>query len=310
MTPRRILVIGEAIADFLPDPDDPGRYACVLGGSGFNTALALARLSQRPAFAWSLSRDALGERFAAALASEGVDASLVARVDAPTPVAIVQPQAASHGAMFALHLAGSAHEGATPPAALPEGVGHVHAASFAATAGAAADVALALMRAAPTSSYDPNIRAACLPPHGEALALIEARVAAATLAKASEEDLGWLYPGLAPHEALQRWLALGPRIAVVTRGARGAMAMTADLMAEQRAPAIAVADTVGAGDAFTAGFLAAMAEDGALGRPDFALDGGRLDCWLAFAVRAASLTCTRPGCDPPSREDLRHDRMS
>lgn len=301
----RILVIGEAIADFLPDSPDGARYVCALGGSGFNTALALARIGQPPAFAWALSRDDLGQRFAATLAGEGVDLTCLTLSDAPTPVAIVQPLGASHGGMFALHLAGTAHEAADLPAVLPAGVGHVHAASFAATVGPGGDAGLALMRAAASASYDPNIRAACLPPHPEALARVEARVADATVAKASEDDLGWLYPGLAPHEALQRWLMLGARVAVVTRGAKGALALSGEIVAEQAAPAIVVADTVGAGDTFTAGFLAAMAEDDALGRREIAADAAMLRRWLSLGVAAASFTCARPGCDPPRREQLR-----
>ncbi len=160
------------------------------------------------------------------------------------------------------------------------------------------------MRAPPVRELRPEHPRRCLPPHGAALALVEERVGAATVAKASEEDLAWLYPGLAPHEALERWLLLGARIVVVTRGARGALAMAAGAMAERPAPPVAVADTVGAGDTFTAGFLAAMAEDGALGRRGIAPDGAALGRWLALGVAAASFTCARRGCDLPRRRDL------
>ncbi len=103
--------------------------------------------------------------------------------------------------MFALHLAGTAHDAPPDLAGLvDDGAAHLHVASFAGTVGAAAEPCLALLRAfrqRRTSSYDPNIRASCLPPQPEAVALVEARVGAASIAKASEEDLGWLYPGLA-----------------------------------------------------------------------------------------------------------------
>ncbi len=307
----RILVIGEAIADFLPTDDEPSRFACVLGGSGFNTALALARLGASPDYAGTLSTDALGKRFHRALAAEGVGMGTLTRSDAPTPVAIVSPQGASHGAMFALHLAGTAHEGpAALPERLPPGVVHVHAASFAATVGAAAHASLALLRegrALASSSYDPNIRAACLPPRAEAVPLIEARVAASTIAKASVEDMAWLYPGLAPQEALERWSALGCPMPIVTRGERGALALGRQGFVEAPSPRVEVADTVGAGDTFTAALLAAMGRDGALGpasRADSAFTPERLSRWLGFACRAAAFTCARPGCDPPRLAEL------
>lgn len=304
----QILVIGEAIADFLPRDRDGRVFDCVLGGSGFNTTLALARLDLDPRYVATLSTDGLGQRFRAALGAERADLSGLASSDRPTPVAIVNPAGTSHGAMFALHLTGTAHEHAgNMPSRMPPGVTHVHAASFAATVGAAASASLALLadaKASATSSYDPNIRAACLPPHGEALALIEARVAASTIAKASQEDLSWLYPGLAPDQALERWLALGARIAIVTRGERGSVALTAQGFVEAAGKRAAVVDTVGAGDTFTAAFLAAMARDGALGRPDHVAPAEQLSRWLGFANRAAAITCTRPGCDPPRQAEL------
>lgn len=304
----KVAVIGEAIADFLPRDPSAALFDCALGGSGFNTALALARLGVPVGFAWTLSRDALGQRFRQALEKEGVDLAHLAASDAPTPVAIVQPAAASHGAMFALHLTGTAHEQPPDLAGLAaSGARHLHAASFAATAGEAAGPALALLgafKARGGSSYDPNIRASCLPPRPQAVALVESRVAASVIAKASEEDLAWLYPGLAPHEALLRWLALGATVAIATRGAAGALAMTANALAEVRAPRVALADAVGAGDTFTAGFLAAMDEEGALGEPGPAPDEAALRRRLDLAVRAASLTCARPGCDPPRRAEL------
>lgn len=304
----RVLVIGEAIADFLPQDAQARRFECVLGGSGFNTSLALARLGVPCAYAWALSTDALGRRFETALREEGVDLAHLVRREAPSAVAIVQPAFESHGAMFALHLAGTAHEAPPDPAMLAGlAASHLHVASFAGTVGPASAGALALLgeyaRRA-TSSFDPNIRASCLPPHAEAVALVEARVAAATLAKASEEDLGWLYPGLAPDQALARWLLLGARIAVCTRGGRGAVAMTARTMAEAVAPSVTVVDAVGAGDVFTAAFLAAMADSGVLGRPDLEPDAETLRAWLVFACRAATANCARPGCDPPRRAEL------
>ena len=303
-----VLVIGEAIADFLPTDEEARGFQCVLGGSGYNTALALARLGLRPSYAWSLSNDVLGQRFSKAAAAEGIDVSRGRISDRPTPVAIVRPSAASHGAMFALHLAGTAHEDVPDlPSGLPVGISHVHAASFAVTAGAAAMPCLALMqdaKAQATSSYDPNIRASCLPPHAEAMVLIEERVAASTMAKASVEDFGWMYPHLAPHEAMQRWLALGCSIAVMTRGAKGAVAMTMVQTVEVPAPLTSIVDTVGAGDTFTAGFLAGMARDGRLGVPDHVASSDELTTWLAFAARAASISCARPGCDPPRLAEL------
>jgi fructokinase len=303
-----VLVVGEVIADFLPLDGEPRRFDCALGGSGFNTALALARLEVEARFAWSFSRDQLGVRFQRMLAGEGVDLSLSRITDAPTALAVVEPSGASHGAMFALHLAGTAHEEPPVlPARLPDGMDHLHVASFAVTAGAAAADSLSLMRAARGSgsvSYDPNIRASCLPPHAESLALVEARVAASTIAKASIEDLGWLYPALQPHEALERWRMLGADICIATRGPQGALALGADGTVEVPTPKVDVIDTVGAGDTFNAGLIASLRRQGRLGPMARRIDRAELAAALAFAARAAAVTCARPGCDPPRLAEL------
>jgi fructokinase len=69
---------------------------------------------------------------------------------------------------------------------------------------------------------------------------------------------------------------------------------------------VPVVDTVGAGDAFSAGLLAALAEREVTSRA--ALDGLYIDdlvATLRFAAAVAALTCTRAGADPPRREEVR-----
>lgn len=71
---------------------------------------------------------------------------------------------------------------------------------------------------------------------------------------------------------------------------------------------VVVSDTVGAGDTLTAGLLAGLADAGAYGpRTDgrlAALPDDRLATLLARACRAAAITCSRPGADPPTSAEL------
>ena len=70
-------------------------------------------------------------------------------------------------------------------------------------------------------SFDPNVRPALAGPRARAVDRVEQFVAASHVVKASDEDLGWLYPDLDPADALRRWATLGPALAVLTRGADG-----------------------------------------------------------------------------------------
>ena len=65
-----------------------------------------------------------------------------------------------------------------------------------------------------------------------------------------------------------------------------------------------VVDTVGAGDAFSSGLLGALAERGALGRGKAGLAGVDLPAVLDRAILVASLTCARPGADPPTLAEV------
>ena len=68
---------------------------------------------------------------------------------------------------------------------------------------------------------------------------------------------------------------------------------------------VKVADTVGAGDTFTAGLLAALSNAGLLDKKSIAaISADDLEKALGFAARAAAVTVSRPGADPPWASEL------
>lgn len=305
MTEPAVLVFGEALADLVPRDATSTVYDAVLGGSGFNTALALARFGARAGYCATLSSDAIGARFRDRLAGEGVDMRFCATSAAPTPLAVIAPMSHDGQAHYHFHIAATALD-APPP--LPEGLqgfAHLHLTSFAATTGAAGDTALALagrMRATGASvSYDVNIRPAALPPRDEAMRLVERRIAHCDLVKASREDLDWLFPGRAPEELAARWRSGGARLVIVTDGADGATCHGEQGAVPVPGRPVAVVDTIGAGDTFIAGMLAMLAARRRLGPGLTALARAELEAALEFAAGVAAETCTRPGCDPPHR---------
>jgi len=137
---------------------------------------------------------------------------------------------------------------------------------------------------------------------------IERLIGLADVVKASDEDLGWLYPDATVAESMQRWLALGPGLVVVTRGADGADALAAGGAVHVPAAATTVVDTIGAGDSFMAGLIAALGDRAVLGGAERArlrsLSRSDIAEVVGFAVRCAAITVSRPGADPPTREEL------
>ncbi len=173
MTPRPVLVFGEALADLAPEPGEDERYLALLGGSGFNTALALARCGAPTAFCATLSEDLIGRRFRQRLLREGISTEWVGATALPTPLAVVEPIAADGVARYRFHLADTALALAPPLPDDPAAFAHLHLTSFGATiseAGAAALRLMAAMRAQRiTISYDLNIRPPAYPDRDAAL---------------------------------------------------------------------------------------------------------------------------------------------
>jgi fructokinase len=303
-----ILISGEALVDLIPDRTRENAYDAVLGGSPYNVAIGLGRLSAPTAFVSRLSQDPNGQSLAAALAAEGVDLSYVATDARPTPLAFVMRGTAQTGSRYSFYLDATAFDAKWPfPPTWPKGATHLHVGSIAAVearhSGGVIE-ALQMARSFATTSYDPNIRPMVTPDRASVLGQVERQAALASVVKASDEDLEWLYPGRDPEESISNWARLGPLFTVVTRGAKGAVAFLKGERLAAPAPKVDIVDTVGAGDSFMSALLAAMHSDGALGVGAAAPSSAGLAKWLEFAANASAITCGRKGSDPPTRHDV------
>ena len=130
----------------------------------------------------------------------------------------------------------------------------------------------------------------------------------ADVVHASDEDIAWLYPDRPLLESLQAWQQMGPAFVVMTRGAEDIVAVTAHGVVERPIVPVDVADTVGAGDSFTAALLAALDDRSLLGAANrgrlHAMDPADVESVLIYASRASAITASRPGADPPTRAEL------
>jgi fructokinase len=155
-------------------------------------------------------------------------------------------------------------------------------------------------------SFDPNVRPGLtgdLSVYRERLSSV---IRSAHIVKASTEDVEAVYPGTAPPSVAEQWLSLGVPLVVITEGPDGATAYHQNgAHAHCSPPPINLADTIGAGDAFTSALLAYFSEHGLLSRAAIAaLDQAELRSSLAQAVAASAFTCSRLGADPPSVLEL------
>lgn len=299
-----IVVAGEALIDLVPQ----GRGALAdlkpaLGGGPYNTAVALGRLGSPTAFCSRTSDDAFGDALLDGLRRAEVDVSGVQRGPEPTTLAVATLDAGGSAA-YSFYVDGTADRLFTVPAALPVGTRAVSFGTCSLVLEPGASAYEELLRAAAEqglfTALDPNVRAGLIPDADAYRARFKSWLPSVTLLKLSAEDAAWL--GGTPHE----WLASGPSAVVVTRGGDGLTAYTQD-GGEYSVPGekVAVVDTIGAGDTVNAALLHGLCAQDALSAEALATLG--TEGWtrlLRFAARAAAITCSRAGAEPPYAAEL------
>jgi fructokinase len=307
-----IAVVGEAVADAILEeaPGNPGAlFLSVLPGGGpVNTAVALSRLGTPTRYLGRLGRGPIGHLLRQHLAGSGVDLS--ASVDAhQLPTLAITSVGPNGQAAYDFYLNGTADWQWTAgelAAREPRGSVAVHAASLALTQPPGADVIedlLVRLRAHMTVSIDPNVRTSVVPARFYRDAIWR-WAALADVFRASQDDLDVAMPGVPVDAACERLHEAGAPLVVVTAGADGARASLRGQTVAVPATDITLVDTVGAGDAFTAGLLHALNGISALGGRMESLDTGDLLDAMRFASTVAGLTCEHAGADPPWAHEL------
>jgi fructokinase len=300
--PGGALVIGEALIDLIRRPGQPDDAR--VGGSPLNVAVGLSRLEIPVVLQTRIGCDEHGALIEEHLAENEVELvarSITAERTSTAVATIADDGSASYD--FDIDWSVAARPDLEPTL--------VHTGSIAAVLEPGAAVVLATvdaLRATATISYDPNVRPQLMGSRDVARARIEAFVERADVVKASDEDLAWLFPGTSPADVARRWLRLGPALVVVTLGGDGAYAAAHGAAVQIPAPPTTVADTIGAGDSFMAGLLAALSDADLLGRRHSdrlrSLDLEQLRGLLEFAAGCAAVTVSRPGADPPRRDQV------
>ncbi|MGH8773720.1 MAG: carbohydrate kinase family protein [Jiangellaceae bacterium] len=308
-----IVVAGEALVDLVAGED--GLFRAVPGGSPANVAVGLARLGTPTEFLARHGTGYFGRLIREHLGANGVGLAYAVVTAAPASLAVVSLDDVGQ-ATYDFYVDGTADWGWTDeelPTPLPADTVALCTGSLALAIGPGSAALTALMRrehrrGAVAVVLDPNLRPG-LETARDARARLEGQIRSADVVKASEDDLTFVADGESVERVAQDWLARGPALVVVTRGANGALALTGGgARVDVPARRVDVVDTVGAGDAFTAGLIVTLGERGLLG--DGArerlcrCDEGVLRAVIERAVAAAAITCGRRGADPPTAVEL------
>ncbi len=305
-----ILCAGEALIDMLPrgTSDGGSAFQPFVGGSVFNSAIALGRLGQPVGFFSGISTDFFGEMLMETLHTSGVETRFLARPDRPTTLAFVKLTDGHATYLFYDENSAVRMLAESDIPALDDRVDTLLFGCISLVVEpCAATLETLLMREGDKriTMIDPNIRAGFIQDEAAYRARLDRMLAKSDLVKVSDEDLIWMRGAGDLVMKAEELLAMGPAVICVTEGSRGVTGYTKDGSIFVPAPKVDVVDTVGAGDTFNGGFLTGLRELGLLDKGKVRnLSHDQLETALTLGAKAAAVTVSRAGANPPTRSEL------
>ena len=297
----QVWVAGEVLIDLIPEGADRNP---IVGGGPANTAIALSKLGIDTQFIDGISTDDYGQMAKNELVASGVKLDYVKYSDKPTCLAIISlSKTGSASYEFVIENTATFDFNSTwLPNPQTERPALLHIGTLATVIKPGASVlfewAQSVAKVAPIV-FDPNIRPAVISDREKYVTQVERWVSISSAIKVSDEDLKWLYSSFEIEQVVNNWLTKGPSLIVVTYGDKGLAGYRIGEKVSIDAVKVLVADTVGAGDTVGAILLEAIVKDGL-----DTLSGVRLEMMLKRAAKAAAITVSRSGANPPTLKEI------
>jgi len=305
-----ILCCGEALIDFLPREGKDGAavYQPVNGGSVYNTAIALGRLGVPVGFFAGISTDFFGDGILEGLTESKVNLKYIRKKPQHTTLAFVKLSNGHARYSFIDDASAGRNLVKADMPKLGKDVAALHFGSISLIPEPEGSTYEALQKREAKSrviSIDPNIRPSQIKDRKKHLARLARMMALADIVKISDEDVQWMTGKTDFAGPAKKWLKAGAKVVAVTRGGDGVEVYAKGIALSLPAPRVKVADTVGAGDTFTAGFLCHLERNGLLSKKAIAsLSEAQLRAAAEFAMACAAVTVSRPGANPPWAKEV------
>ncbi|MEY4452463.1 MAG: hypothetical protein RIT51_141 [Actinomycetota bacterium] len=307
-----ILVIGEALIDLIENRYQPGAFTAIVGGANLNVATALAKRETPHTFYARMSFDRFGQIIREKLTSNNVNFKDSIITNDNSTLAIVSLNEAGVP-NYSFYVNGTADWGWQPedlPTQEQLNKDQINCIQFGCLTMAMEPGNLVIENWAKqltqiTISHDINIRSALGFDPEKERERVERTNKFSHIIKASDEDIQWLYQNQRDvDEVAQEW-AKDQKIVLITRGADGVSIFRNEERMDVPSRKINVVDTVGAGDTFCANLLGQLHDNNYLGKDLNQIPSEDLKNYVYIAGIAASITCERAGCEPPTQEDLK-----
>lgn len=305
-----IFCCGEALIDMLPISTSDGIAALhpIPGGAAFNTAIALGRLGVPVSFFSGLSSDPFGQIIQSALRESDVDFTFATISPLPTTLAFVTLSSGQPNYFFYDEsTAGRMLEAEARPR-LPDQTKALLFSGISLASEPCGSTYESLMQresSARVIYLDPNIRPDFIPSATDHRLRLRRMYPLVDILKVSMEDLDWMEPDLPLNKAILSILDAGTKLIILTAGEHGAQAFWCGGSMDIPAVPVQAVDTIGAGDTFNAGVIAALLDQGALDKQSLASPQPcMIKSVLGFAALIAAITVSRSGANPPWRHEL------
>ncbi len=310
----RVAIAGEALIDLISEPD--GRLSPCLGGAVYNLSRALARQGIGTLYLNPFSSDTFGQALMQQMLRDGVALAQALPIQAVTSLAVVNLNHEGYPS-YAFYREGVADRQVTPTqmnADCEKYANSLDLACIGALALDPRDQAIYLpwlihqKHAGRCIVVDANLRPSVMPNLISYRQCVQSFLNVADIIKVSDEDLISLgTPGNTPLQKAQHLLkSTSAKLIALTLGAEGAwlLASSGATYFAKETKALNIIDTVGAGDSFLAGLIAALAslsdEHQRLMTHLNMLDASHARLILNHAIASASLCVQERGCVPPT----------
>lgn len=303
---NRITVLGEVVVDRF---HTSANYVDVAGGSAANCALALTRAGNEVKFKARFSDDPNGQFLFNNAKANQLDLSESIRTS--DPATVVNIKIDDQGVPnYEFLMDGTADWNWSTDELIKQNLADQDALVYGSLVAILPPGYLAIQEWISNNrhenlliAYDPNARPSALSEsdHEVFRERIISLVESSDVVKVSDEDLSWIAPGQDPMLIASQWSKAGPALIVLTLGENGACAFRNGVcIAQVPGFKVNVVDTVGAGDTLMAWLVSGLLNSA----PKNRFSASNVEELLRLAVKAAAITCSRSGCNPPTPDEV------
>ena len=308
----RVTSFGELLIDMVsPAPDaalgEATQFLKAPGGAPANVAVGVMRLGIQAAFVGAVGDDPFGHFLRDTVGREGVDVAGVKLSKNRTTIAFVATKSdGSKDIAFYRNPGADADFGVRDlPDLHATSIFHCGSVSLSLEPCRSAqfEAARRVQANGGIVSFDPNWRPSLWDDFDLAHEQIWKMMELADVVKVADEEWKFVTGTDSFEVGAHKIREAGPRLVLQTRGPNGAAWEFEGGVGQVPGLVVEAIDTLGAGDAFVAGFLAEIARGGSL---EAILEKNELDAMLRFANACGALTTQKAGAIPalPTREEV------